>query len=63
MTVAAGFYALGYLTGVGVFVLMAQRRRIATEGIMAVMGAGLLGGLAGANLVQWLLGGAAGKTE
>jgi phosphatidylglycerol---prolipoprotein diacylglyceryl transferase len=62
MTVSAGFYALGYLTGVAVFVRMARRRRIATEGIMAVMGAGLLGGLAGANLAQWLLGGAAGKT-
>jgi phosphatidylglycerol:prolipoprotein diacylglycerol transferase len=62
MTVSAGFYALGYLTGVAVFVLMARRRRLATEGIMAVMGAGLLGGLAGANLAQWLLGGSAGKT-
>lgn len=62
MTVSAGFYALGYLTGVAVFIVMARRRRIATEGIMAVMGAGLLGGLAGANLTQWLLGGTAGKT-
>ena len=55
-------YALGYATGVGAFVLMARRRRLATTGIMALLGAGLVGGLAGANLAQWLVGGAAGKT-
>ena len=67
MTLSAGCYALGYLTGLAAFVFMARRRNLATAGMMAVMGAGLLGGLVGANLVQWtaahsLGGGAAGKT-
>lgn len=62
MTLSAFCYALGYLTGLGVFVWMAHRRRLATTGIMAVMGAGLIGGLVGANLAQWLVGGTAGKT-
>jgi phosphatidylglycerol:prolipoprotein diacylglycerol transferase len=55
-------YALGYLTGLAAFVMMARRRNLATAGIMAVMAAGLLGGLAGANIAQWVFGGAAGKT-
>ena len=66
LTPSAGCYALGYLAGLAAFALMARRRRLATPGIMAVMGAGLLGGLAGANLAQWafshVFGGAAGKT-
>ena len=33
-----------------------------SAGIMAVMGAGLLGRLAGANLAQWVFGGVAGRT-
>ena len=55
-------YALGYLTGLAAFYMMARRRGIATAGVMALMGAGLIGGLAGANLTQWVLGGTAGKT-
>lgn len=67
MTLSAGCYALGYLTGLIAFALMARRRRLATAGIMATMGAGLLGGLVGANLAQWgyshfFGGGEAGKT-
>lgn len=67
MTLSAGCYALGYLTGLGAFAGMARRRNLATAGIMAVMGAGLLGGLVGANLTQWAYGhffgtGEAGKT-
>ncbi len=62
LTVSAGCYALGYLTGLLAFVGMARRRSLATAGIMAVMGAGLLGGMAGANLAQWAFGGVAGKT-
>ena len=62
MTLSAGCYALGYLTGLAAFAWMARRRRLATAGIMAVMGAGLVGGLAGANLAQWVFGGVAGKT-
>ena len=56
------FYALGYLTGLAAFYVMARRRGIATSGVMALMGAGLIGGLAGANLTQWVFGGTAGKT-
>ena len=55
-------YALGYLTGLAAFYAMARRRGLATSGVLALMGAGLIGGLAGANLTQWVLGGAAGKT-
>ena len=62
MTLSAGCYALGYLTGLAAFALMARRRGMATAGILAIMGAGLLGGLVGANLTQWLIGGAAGKS-
>ncbi len=62
MTLSAECYGLGYLTGLAAFAWMARRRRLATAGIMAVMGAGLLGGLAGANLAQWVFGGVAGKT-
>ena len=56
------FYALGYLTGLGAFVLMARARRIATSGVMATMQAALIGGLVSANVVQWVFGGSAGKT-
>ncbi len=55
-------YALGYLTGVAAFHGMARRRGIATSGVMALMGAGLIGGLIGAHLAQWVFGGEAGKT-
>lgn len=62
MTLSADCYALGYLTGLLAFVLMARRRNMATAGIMALMGAGLIGGLVGANLAQWIVGGTEGKT-
>ena len=62
MTLSALCYALGYGTGAAAFVWMARRRRLATTGIMALLGAGLIGGLIGANAAQWLFGGAAGKT-
>jgi phosphatidylglycerol:prolipoprotein diacylglycerol transferase len=56
------FYALGYLTGIGAFVLMARARRIATSGVLATMQAALIGGLVSANVAQWVFGGTAGKT-
>lgn len=55
-------YALGYLTGLAAFAYFAKRRGLATEGIWALMVAGLLGGLAGANLVQLLVTATVGKT-
>jgi phosphatidylglycerol---prolipoprotein diacylglyceryl transferase len=57
----AGLYALGYLTGIATFIWMARKRGLATQGMLAVMGAGLLGGLLAANLVQ-LATGSPGKT-
>lgn len=62
LTLSTGCYALGYLSGLAAFVWMARRRRLATSGIMAIMGAGLIGGLVGANLAQWAFGGVLGKT-
>lgn len=62
MTLSAGCYGLGYLTGLAAFVWMARRRKMATSGILAIMGAGLIGGLIAANLTQWVFGGSAGKT-
>ena len=62
LTLSAACYALGYGTGLWAFVWMARRRGLATPGVMALLGAGLIGGLAAANLVQWLVGGTAGKT-
>jgi phosphatidylglycerol:prolipoprotein diacylglycerol transferase len=62
LTLATACYALGYITGLAAFVWMARRRHLVTTGIMAVMGAGLLGGMVGANLAQWVFGGVLGKT-
>jgi len=55
-------YASGYLAGLLAFVWMAQRRGLATSGVLSAMGVGLIGGLAGANLAQWLATGSGGKT-
>jgi phosphatidylglycerol:prolipoprotein diacylglycerol transferase len=60
--VAAGFYAAGYILGIAAFVWMARRRGLATEGILLAMMAGLIGGLICANLAQYAVTGAAGKT-
>jgi len=63
LTPSAGCYALGYGTGVAAFAWMARRRGLATAGVMAIMGAGLIGGLAGANLAQWIMAHLSGGTE
>ena len=47
-------YAAGYLTGIAAFLGMAWRRRLLTDGVIALMAVGLLGGLACAGLGQWL---------
>ncbi len=54
MTLSSVCYLLGYLSGLAAFAWLARRRGLATEGIMAVAGAGLIGGLLGANLGQWV---------
>lgn len=61
-SLSALFYAAGYLTGLGAYVALARRRAMATSGIFAVLGAGLLGGLIGANAAQWFATGSGGKT-
>ena len=55
-------YAIGYLAGLAAFCAMARRRGIATSGIAALAGAGVIGGLVGAHLAQWILGGSEGKS-
>ena len=59
---SAVLYGLGYLTGLAAFAYFAKRRGLATEGIWALVVAGLIGGLAGANLVQFLATATLGKT-
>ena len=44
------------------FGYVAKRRGLATEGIWALIVAGVIGGLAGANLVQLLVAHTPGKT-
>ncbi|HLY02093.1 MAG TPA: prolipoprotein diacylglyceryl transferase family protein [Candidatus Cybelea sp.] len=59
---AAPIYGVAYALAAFVFWRMAKRRGMATDGVARVMAAGLLGGLAGANLVQLLATGLPGKT-
>ncbi len=62
MTLSAGCYAAGYLTGLGAFWWMARQRGLATQGVFALLAAGLVGGLVCANLAQWIFAGTAGKS-
>jgi phosphatidylglycerol:prolipoprotein diacylglycerol transferase len=62
LNAAALCYALAYAVGTAAFALMARRRGLATSGVGAVSIAGLLGGLVGANLAQWLTTGSGGKS-
>lgn len=55
MTLSSAFYGAAYLTGIAAFLLMARRRRLLTDGVLTIMAAGLLGGLACAGLGQWLV--------
>ena len=60
--IAAPIYACAYAAAAIVFWIMARRRGMASGGIARVMAAGLIGGLAGANLMQLLATGLPGKT-
>lgn len=60
--VAAPIYGAAYAVAAAVFWQIARRRGMATDGIARVMAAGLIGGLAGANLLQLLATGLPGKT-
>jgi phosphatidylglycerol---prolipoprotein diacylglyceryl transferase len=59
---ASIWYAGGYLVGLAAFVWMAKRRGMATTGVLLTAGVGLLGGLLGANIAQWLTTGSPGKS-
>jgi phosphatidylglycerol:prolipoprotein diacylglycerol transferase len=60
--IAAPIYLCAYAVAAIVFWQMARRRGMATDGIARIMAAGLIGGLAGANLLQLLATGLPGKT-
>lgn len=60
--IAAPIYVCAYAAAALVFWQMARRRGMATDDIARVMAAGLIGGLAGANLLQFLATGLPGKT-
>jgi phosphatidylglycerol:prolipoprotein diacylglycerol transferase len=49
--------ALGYCVGSAVFALAARRRGVATEGMGWVALAGLMGGVLGAKLAEWVFAG------
>ncbi|MBV8491498.1 MAG: prolipoprotein diacylglyceryl transferase [Candidatus Eremiobacteraeota bacterium] len=59
---AAPVYTVAYAVAVAVFWWMARRRGMPADVASRVMGAGLLGGLLGANLAQLLATGLPGKT-
>lgn len=60
--IAAPIYVCAYAAAALAFWQMARRRGMATDGIARVMAAGIIGGLAGANLLQLLATGLPGKT-
>ena len=59
---AAPVYALAYVAAILVFWWMARRRGLDTPGIRLLMCTGLIGGLIGANLAQFVFAGGSGKT-
>jgi phosphatidylglycerol:prolipoprotein diacylglycerol transferase len=59
---ATPVYALAYGVAIFVFWWMARRRGLDTAGVRLLMSAGLIGGLVGANVAQFVLAGAPGKT-
>jgi phosphatidylglycerol:prolipoprotein diacylglycerol transferase len=59
---AAPIYAAAYALAAYVFWLAARRRAMGTDGIARIAAAGLIGGLAGANLFQLFATGLPGKT-
>jgi len=62
LALSTAFYVIGYSAGIAAFSWLARKRGIATEGIFILMAAGLIGGLIGANLTQYLATGLPGKT-
>jgi len=58
----AALYGAAYLIGLAAFVDAARHRRMATDGIWALAGAALIGGLIGAGLAQLIVADAPGKS-
>jgi phosphatidylglycerol:prolipoprotein diacylglycerol transferase len=54
VTVGEVFTAAGYALGAGVFLAEARRRKLATEGILWLLGSGFFFGVVGAKVSQWL---------
>jgi phosphatidylglycerol:prolipoprotein diacylglycerol transferase len=59
---AAVIYTAAYAFGIALFVWMARRRGLATQGVRIIVIIGIAGGFAGAMICQLLLGGTDGKT-
>jgi phosphatidylglycerol:prolipoprotein diacylglycerol transferase len=60
--IAAPIYGLAYVAGAAVFWWMARRRGMATHDMACILAAGLIGGLAVANLAQLVATGLPGKS-
>jgi phosphatidylglycerol:prolipoprotein diacylglycerol transferase len=58
MTLGEFFTALGYLTGALVLFLESRRRKLATPGMRTVALCGILGGVIGARITEWVFGAA-----
>lgn len=50
-------YGIGYAAGIAAFVWLARRRGAASENVWNVCAAGVLGGLVGAHVAQWMFAG------
>lgn len=61
-TISTLFYAAGYATGLAAFYWAARRRRLATDGVLMIVAAGLVGGLLFANISQLVFARAEGKS-
>lgn len=60
--IAAPFYGAAYAVAMYAFFWMARRRNFETAHIYQLLVAGSVGGLLGAQIVQWCIAGEAGKT-
>ena len=56
MTLGEFFTLLGFLTGALVLWLWSRAQKLNTEGMKTVALAGIVGGVAGAKLTQWIIG-------
>jgi phosphatidylglycerol:prolipoprotein diacylglycerol transferase len=59
---SSAVYALAYAAGLAIFASAAKRRGMCTNGIRLIMFAGVVGGLLGANVAQFIATDGPGKT-